>query len=89
MTSTPHPLLQNPLPRSLQGLSGALGAVYDEIGSIQQRLGTTNEQPDDFKILNALVHRYNNALTGYGALKSLGLHEAPPTGSEASALAQG
>lgn len=89
MISTPHPLLQNPLPRSLQGLSGALGAVYDEIGSIQKRLGTSSEQPSDFKTLYDLVHRYNNALTGYGALKTLGLSEAPGKSADAVSLTQG
>lgn len=89
MISNPHPLLQDPLPRSLQGLSGALGAVYAEIGSIQKRLGTSSEQPGDFKTLNDLVHRYNKGLTGYGALKTLGLAEAPGKSAEAISVPQG
>ncbi len=87
--SQPHPLLQNPLPRSLQGLSGALDDVYTEIGTIQKRLGTPEEQSSDFQNLRDLVHRYSNAMTGFITLKSMGLSEVPVLPTEVAELARG
>lgn len=67
----------NPLPRSLIGLSGALGEAYEQIGTIQRRLGTTDEQSGDLEAARNLLHRYANALTGYSSLRALGQSEAP------------